>query len=255
MLITGCEQTASIRPKRSACLINPIAISRYNTLPRRRVLATEVFCDFDGTITRVDATDAVLEAFALPAWRDWEHRWATGEISSQECLSRQAELIQADRDTLVRFAAELPIDHGIVALSRWCAEHGVPLTIVSDGFDLLVETVLRQHGLLGLPVFSNHLRWDENGRPSLSFPFAAQECESGAGTCKCSLALLSGLSSSSTIYIGDGQSDRCVSSKIPTVFAKGTLQDWCELKGINYFAFETLTEVTERLFSKEARTA
>lgn len=212
---------------------------------------TEVFCDFDGTITCVDATDAVFEAFALPAWRDWEQRWVAGEISSQECLSRQVALIQAGRDTLVSFAAELPIDEGIIALGRRCAERSVPLTIVSDGLDLVVEAVLRRHGLLHLSVFSNHLRWGENGRPSLSFPFAAQECESGAGTCKCSLALLAGRASSSTVYIGDGQSDRCVSSKIRTVFAKGALQAWCKDKGIAYIPFETLTEVTEHLFLQE----
>ena len=211
----------------------------------------EVFCDFDGTITCVDATDAVLEAFALPAWREWEQRWVAGEISSQECLSRQVALIQAERDTLVSFAAELPIDEGIIALSRQCAERSVPLTIVSDGLDLVVEEVLRRHGLLHLPVFSNHLRWGENGRPSLSFPFAAQECESGAGTCKCSLVLPAGRASFSTVYIGDGQSDRCVSSKIRTVFAKGALQAWCKDKGIAYIPFETLTEVTEHLSLQE----
>ena len=215
---------------------------------------TEVFCDFDGTITSVDATDAILEAFALPAWRNWERRWVAGEISSQECLSRQVELIQAERDTVVGFAAELPIDEGIIALGRRCAERSVPLTIVSDGLDLVVETVLRLHGLLHLPVFSNHLRWDENGRPSLSFPFAARECESGAGMCKCSLALPAGRASSSTVYIGDGQSDRCVSSKIRTVFAKGVLQGWCKGKGITYIPFETLTEVTEHLFPRENST-
>ncbi|MEP6932875.1 MAG: HAD-IB family phosphatase, partial [Nitrospirota bacterium] len=110
-----------------------------------KVRPTEVFCDFDGTITRVDATDAMLEAFALPAWRDWEQRWVNGEITSQECLSRQIELIQADRDTLIRFADTLLIDEGIIALDRCCIEKGVPLTIVSDGIDLLVEAVLRRH--------------------------------------------------------------------------------------------------------------
>lgn len=45
--------------------------------PRRSALealdVTDVFCDFDGTITRVDATDAVLDAFALPAWQEWSN--------------------------------------------------------------------------------------------------------------------------------------------------------------------------------------
>jgi 2,3-diketo-5-methylthio-1-phosphopentane phosphatase len=216
---------------------------------------TEVFCDFDGTITSVDATDAVLEAFALPAWREWERRWVKGEITSQECLSQQVALIQADRETLVRFAADLPIDEGIIALDRECIKYGVPLTIVSDGIDLLVEAVLRRHGLLHLQVFSNHLRWDDNRRPTLSFPFSEKACASGAGTCKCSLTLPADPRSSRPVYIGDGRSDQCVSEKMQTVFAKGMLRDWCERTGIPCIPFETLAEVAERLFVKEARIA
>ena len=200
----------------------------------------------------MDATDAVLEAFAAPAWREWEARWVDGGISSQECLARQVELIQADQDKLIAFAADLPIDQGIIGLARRCAEHGIPLTIVSDGIDLVIEAILRRHGLLHLPVFSNHLRWNE-GVPTLSFPFAVPECESGAGTCKCALALPSGSRSAAQVmYIGDGRSDHCVSAKIQTVFAKGALREWCDRRKMTYEPFDTLTDVTERLFPKEA---
>ena len=216
---------------------------------------TEVFCDFDGTITCVDATDAVLEAFALPAWRKWEQRWVNGRITSQECLARQVELIQADRETLSAFAADLPIDEGIIYLYQRCKERGVPLTIVSDGIDFIVEAVLRRHGLLHLPVFSNHLRWDDHGHPTLSFPFAEKVCESGAGTCKCALTLLADPRSSRPVYIGDGRSDQCVSGKMQTVFAKGTLRNWCERTGITCIPFETLADVADHLFVKEARIA
>ena len=227
--------------------------------PRRSVLeavhVTDVFCDFDGTITRVDATDAVLEAFALPAWQDWEQRWVNGEITSQECLARQVELIQADRETLAAFAENLPIDEGIFDLDQRCKEFGVPLTIVSDGLDFIVEKVLHRHGLLHLPLVSNHLRWDAQGHLALSFPFATQECRSGAGTCKCVVTRTTGPSSVRTVYIGDGQSDQCVSEKMQTVFAKGSLQNWCERTGIPCIPFETLAEVADRLFVKEARIA
>jgi 2-hydroxy-3-keto-5-methylthiopentenyl-1-phosphate phosphatase len=220
-----------------------------------KVRPTEIYCDFDGTITGLDATDAVLEAFALPDWREWEQRWVRGEITSQECLARQVELIQADRDTLIKFAADLPIDEGILRLDRLCTEYGVPLTIVSDGIDLLVEAVLRRHGLVHLPVYSNHLRWGDNGHPVLSFPFAERECDSGAGTCKCSLTLPADPRSSRPVYIGDGRSDQCVSGKMQTVFAKGSLLDWCERTGTPCIPFETLAEVADRLFVKEARVA
>jgi 2,3-diketo-5-methylthio-1-phosphopentane phosphatase len=208
----------------------------------------QVCCDFDGTITLVDATDAVLRAFARPAWIEWEARWERGEITARECLSRQVELIEADRDTLVRFAAALPIDEGIVALERRCAEHGVPLAIVSDGLDLLIEAVLSRHGLLHLPVFSSRLRWDARGAPSLSFPFAAPRCDSGAGTCKCALVCRGGASPATSVYIGDGRSDRCVSSRAQRLFAKGALRAWCDLQGLAHEPFEKLADVAERLF-------
>jgi 2-hydroxy-3-keto-5-methylthiopentenyl-1-phosphate phosphatase len=140
-------------------------------------------------------------------------------------------------------------------LDRRCKERGVPLTIVSDGIDLIVEAVLRRHGLLHLPVFSNHLRWNEAGVPVLSFPFAAQGCESGAGTCKCVLTRAAEPASARSVYIGDGQSDQCVAAKIRTVFAKGTLREWCDRQAIAYEPFETLGDVAERLFSREARLA
>ena len=235
-------------------MLNNQAIRPRETPVSRSLQVSEIFCDFDGTITCVEGTDAVLEAFAHPAWREWEARWVRGEISSQECLARQVELIQVDRDRLISFAGSLPIDTGIMGLARQCAEHDVPLTIVSDGIDLLIEAVLRRHGLLHLPVFSNHLLWDERGKPSLSFPFAVQECKSQAGTCKCALALPSGRRSvAQTVYIGDGRSDHCVSAKMPTVFAKGALQAWCDRQRIVYEPFQTLADVTERLFPKEVR--
>ena len=211
---------------------------------------TEVFCDFDGTITLIDGTDAILEAFALPAWREWEQRWIKGQITSQECLSRQVELIRADQQTLVQFAGDLPIDEGFITLVRRCAERKIPLTIVSDGLDLVIEAVLRRHRLLHIPVFSNHLRWNEHGIPTLSFPFAVPECKTGAGTCKCALAFPANRQSCRRIYIGDGRSDQCVATTMQTVFAKGSLRKWCDTQGITYSPFETLTEVAERICSK-----
>jgi len=195
-----------------------------------------------------DATDAVLEAFALPAFREWEHRWERGEITSRECMARQVELIRADRATLAGFAAELPIDEGFIELERHCTERGIPLMIVSDGLDLIIEAVLRRHGLSHIPAISNRLTWNGNGFPSLSSPSASLDCRVGAGTCKCIVAASGGFSLKETVYIGDGRSDRCISTVAQRVFAKGELREWCGLQGIACEPFETLTEVAEHLF-------
>jgi 2,3-diketo-5-methylthio-1-phosphopentane phosphatase len=210
-----------------------------------------VFCDFDGTITLVDGTDAILQRFALSVWLEWEKLWAHGEISSRECLSRQVELIRADRDTLAQFAANLAIDPGIFMLANQCAQRGFPLTIVSDGLDLVVETVLRRHGLAHIPFFANHVIWKADGTPALEFPNAAPACESRAGTCKCSITGVGRQRGAQSVYIGDGRSDFCVSAKMDKVYAKGALQVWCDAQNIPHQPFMTLTEAAEHLFPDE----
>lgn len=210
-----------------------------------------VFCDFDGTITLEDGTDAILQRFALPAWREWEQLWTHGEISSLECLSKQVELIRADRDTLVQFAGELVIDPGIIALAHDCKDRDLPLTIVSDGLDLVVETVLARHNLSHIPFFANHIVWKPCGHPALEFPNASPACESRAGTCKCSITGVAHKRGVHSVYIGDGRSDFCVAEKMDVVYAKGALQMWCVTHDIPCRPFKTLSEVAEHLFPDE----
>ncbi len=213
-----------------------------------------IFCDFDGTITHVDGTDAVLREFASPAWREWEALWVSGEISSQECLVRQIELIQADRETVVEFASALPIDPGFRALVSRCEQNGVPFTILSDGLDLIVNAVLDRHGLLRVPHRTTQVEWPAGGRPTLRFPYASGECASGAGTCKCAQSSTNCKSGVRRIYIGDGRSDFCVAGQMDFVFAKGTLKGWCAAKGIAHRPFESLPEVIRHLFPEEVKT-
>ena len=52
-----------------------------------------VICDFDGTVTPFDVTDAILERFARPAWKTIEDEWVRGAISARRCMERQLSLI------------------------------------------------------------------------------------------------------------------------------------------------------------------
>jgi 2-hydroxy-3-keto-5-methylthiopentenyl-1-phosphate phosphatase len=210
-----------------------------------------VFCDFDGTVTLEDGTDAILQRFALPVWREWEQLWAHGEISSLECLSQQVQLIRADRKTLVDFATGLAVDPGVVTLAHECQEREIPFTIVSDGLDLVVKTVLDRHNLSHIPFFANHVIWPSSGSPALEFPHAAPACDSRAGTCKCAITGVGRKRGVQSVYIGDGRSDFCVAAKMDCVYAKGALQKWCVSHDIPCQPFETLAEVTEHLFPDE----
>src|SRR5437867_9441280 len=103
-----------------------------------------VVLDFDGTITLRDATDAILDAFADPAWLQVEDEWLSGRIGSRECLAAQMALVTATREQVDRLLDEIGVDPGLAGLLDACAARAVPVHIVSDGFDYCIERILRR---------------------------------------------------------------------------------------------------------------
>jgi len=144
------------------------------------------------------------------------------------------------------------LDEGIIALDRLCLTYNIPLTILSDGLDLVVRAVLRRHELLHIPIFANRLHFNEGGAPTMSYPYALRDCLGSAGTCKCAHAKRPPGQAGPTVYIGDGRSDFCVSNTVDTLFAKGELRRWCAREKIAHHPFDTLEEVTRMIFPKEA---
>src|SRR5438128_48801 len=101
-----------------------------------------LFLDFDGTITRRDAVDAILETYADAAWLTFESEWREGRIGSRDCLRAQMALVRASRKQLDALLDEIEIDQGFVALLEMCARHDIPAHIISDGFDYCIRRIL-----------------------------------------------------------------------------------------------------------------
>jgi len=205
------------------------------------------FCDFDGTITVRDTTDAVLEKFADPEYLEWEEKWEAGEITARECMARQAQLIRATPEEILEFVRKIPIDLGIHTLIQTCRLLEGDLTIVSDGIDFLMREVLRVHRLEAIPHYANRLHWDRSGGPVLTFPYGKEDCRGGCGLCKCAKMEKVAAPQAWTVYVGDGLSDRCAVHQADQVFAKGKLHTYCLENDIIHTQFESLSEVAASL--------
>ena len=86
-----------------------------------------VICDFDGTVTPFDVTDAILERFARPAWKTIEDEWVRGAISARQCMERQIPLIEAPLERLDAFLDTVPVTGGFVEFVRYSRSKGIPL--------------------------------------------------------------------------------------------------------------------------------
>lgn len=206
-----------------------------------------VICDFDGTITRRDTTDLVLETLADPAWRDAEEDWVAGRITAATCMRMQVALIGGSAADLDALLDTVELDPGFIAFVAWCDEHGLPVSIVSDGVDHFITRILARHGLAHLPVVANRLA-GEAGAWVLKQPWGRDGCAAGSGVCKCAaLGAWSDGPPPPTVYVGDGRSDFCVSHRADLLFAKGALADYATARAQPFIPFDTFDDVTAAL--------
>jgi 2,3-diketo-5-methylthio-1-phosphopentane phosphatase len=189
------------------------------------------FVDFDGTITQDDVIDTILERYAAADWRRIEDEWAAGRIGSRECLTRQFELVKTTPAAFDAVIGEIKVDPYFADFMQYARSLSIPVAIVSDGFDLIIERVLKKAFgrssdiLKGLPVYSNRLKWNAD-RLELSF-YEKHACKHGCANCKERILQEKSGMHDLVVFIGDGLSDRYAAKVAELTFAKGALLDIC----------------------------
>jgi 2,3-diketo-5-methylthio-1-phosphopentane phosphatase len=207
-----------------------------------------LFLDFDGTISRRDAVDAILETYADPKWLTFEADWRAGRIGSRECLRAQMSLVRASRKQIDALLDEIGIDEELVALLEMCAMQHIPAHIISDGFDYCIRRILSGTNkriaafLRGGRVCAAHL--ESRGHLwRTEFPFFHQTCGHGCATCKPAVMRLLNKTNAPAIFVGDGFSDRYAVESADLVFAKNGLAEYCTEQSIEHTRYQNLGDV------------
>ncbi len=201
----------------------------------------QFFIDFDGTVTQNDVIDMILERFADPSWKTIEEEWASGKIGSRECLTRQFELVKADKASLAKMLTEVRIDPGFEDFLNVIEEHHIPASIVSDGLDFVIQRVMGQT----MPIYSNSILFTPQG-PKISF-YKKTPCKHGCANCKVDVIEKHRKSGHTTVFIGDGLSDRFAAHTADIVFAKKKLLKYCQENKIEHLEYSTFKEITKWL--------
>jgi 2,3-diketo-5-methylthio-1-phosphopentane phosphatase len=206
-----------------------------------------IFTDFDGTITQVDVTDEILTQLAHPSWQEAEQEWTRGLIGSRECLERQIALVNASAEQLRALVDAVPIDPAFSAFYRFTRARGIPLYVLSEGFDYVIARVLKRAGVEGpmrngLKIFSSRLRF-EGRRLVASFPHSTLPCRHGCATCKAALLRKFGKGRHPVVFVGDGLSDRFAVQEADVVFAKRHLLAYCREHGQACHPFDSFSDV------------
>ena len=188
----------------------------------------QIFCDFDGTITKTDTLNKFLKIYADKKWLDFELEWEQGKIGSRECIREQMQLFSnMTEEKMNDYLAGIQIDEYFLDFFRLIKDNGIEFYIVSDGFDLFINKILKNFSITGVKIFANKLTFD-NGTFITEFPFTDEDCAIAAGVCKCNILKKYRNVTKSLIYIGDGLSDFCAAEKADFLFAKERLLEYCK---------------------------
>jgi 2-hydroxy-3-keto-5-methylthiopentenyl-1-phosphate phosphatase len=135
-------------------------------------------------------------------------------------------------------AREVPLDPAFGALVDGLRAAGATVTVVSDGFGFHVVDACAP---FGLDVVTNAV--DETTL-ELGFPHADRCCPcTTCGTCKQAPIKDAQRAGRTTVFVGDGVSDRKAVLVADLVWAKGSLADWCEAHAVAHTRFEVLEDV------------
>ncbi len=210
-----------------------------NPIPRVTVL-----CDFDGTITPSDLADFIFRRFAA-CGLFYSKQWAQGLIDTREEILRTFATISAGPDEIADALAKIDIDPTFEELVAFTRQQGIELAVVSDGLDWAIDTVLKAHGIQGLPIYANHVVF-EGGRMTCEFPWYDSSTPL-VGVCKPRVVRRYRQDGGKVIFIGDGRTDREAAIEADLVFARDALAHYCREEGIPALEFNIFSEICSQI--------
>jgi 2-hydroxy-3-keto-5-methylthiopentenyl-1-phosphate phosphatase len=211
----------------------------------------EVFLDFDGTLVEPNVAIVLISEFAEDGPRvakEVDEELHAGRITLRQAWEREAALLSARRiPEMIEFVRrEIPLRDGAHELLALLRRYRVPTTIVSGGLDFYIAPVLARESI-DLPFMSDTAVPDPRGYLRVVHPHGHPTCHL-CGICKAQVVRPPGPASQRTsIFIGDGSTDKYAAEVADIVFARRRLADLCTVQHIPFFRFEAFHPVTERL--------
>jgi 2-hydroxy-3-keto-5-methylthiopentenyl-1-phosphate phosphatase len=224
---------------------------------------TIVLCDFDGTIIKDDGCDALMNQFAPKNWTDDGELYMAGKISHAEMNDRFVRNLKATRSEMdAVLKQEAVIREGFHDFHQYLQEKKIPLIVVSGGWDIYITSILDTLNFQFIskldelnqyleptqtvvPLISNRVINHQTDRDwQVEQLWVDASCQL---SCPCKAHFVDFLKNQGyqVITIGNSETDICMSEKADHVFATGSLKKHLQKKSIEYYPFETFSELTE----------
>jgi len=198
-----------------------------------------IFTDFDGTITEPDTIDLLGKLFDQPLKRaGMKEKFYAGKIQPKEWLGWEIGLVNIPlEEALELLRRRIIIDPAFPPFAKWCQSQDIPLTILSNGLEEIIRSLLGRYGLDSIRIEANRLRVD-----CVPWKVIFRD-DSPWGHDKSAYLKESRRNGYAPVFAGDGVSDREAADSAEIVFAKRQLAEYRESVGLDYYPFTSFGDI------------
>lgn len=204
-----------------------------------------IFCDFDGTITQQDTLVYLSTRLgAGPEFvRNIGEEIRVGRISLRDAIAAEMRTVRIGfPEAAAILQREIPLDPGFDQLVGWSESRRIPFTILSAGFQELIELFVPSASYPWISVLANHI--DPHPVNGWANGWECRFRDDGPyGHDKRQSLRAARDRGEYVIFIGDGLSDRQAAEVADEVYAKHSLTEYCREQGIAHREYETLADV------------
>jgi len=197
---------------------------------------SQVYCDFDGTITSRDSIVFLTEYFgAGTEYRtDILEAIKDGRITVTEAIERELATVKVSwKEAKSALEANIAVDPTFPGFVEWCREYDYSLTVISSGMKPVVDLFI---GDLGVPMYAHSVEPSTHGWRYSRERQNDKEVILGAAK-----------KNGPLIYIGDGTSDVAAIPFADILFAKSYLAEYCYHHEIGFVPYDSFDDISRRL--------
>ena len=208
-------------------------------------MKTLIQCDFDGTITEVDASFLVLEEFASGDWHQVLQEHREHKISVGQFNARTFSMVKVEQKTLLKTIMEkVKLRAGFSEFVDYCSKRDFRLVIVSNGLDFYLQALLDYYGLGEVEWHAARTCFKAG---TMEVQYIGPDGKLLDDAFKEAYVQLFLTQNYRVIYVGNGDSDIAPAKQAQHVFAREELLSYYQGNGLKCEPFEDFTNITKEM--------
>jgi len=208
-------------------------------------MRTLVQCDFDGTITEVDASFLILEEYARGDWHQILQEHREHKISVGQFNARAFSMVRVEQGILLRtIMSKVKLRTGFTELVDYCSKRDFRLVIVSNGLDFYIRALLDHYGLGEVEWHAAKTFFKDS---NMEVQYIGPDGKLLEDAFKEAYIQLFLTQEYQVIYVGNGDSDIAPAKQAQHVFAREELLSYYQRNGLNCKPFEDFTTIIKEM--------